>query len=340
MKIRLIGLCAALSVSACSADSGSEGSAESESAESAAPEKAINELTLENEHQVRFDLESPVPFQVVDSEPASEGPLQQARAALITGADDRLRSDAANYPYRAQAALRRTTMAINAYCTGFKITPRHILTAAHCMYWQGTWQTLTSTLRVVYFQNGDNTGTKYASSAIYVPQQWINSTPNAQATAPDWNFDYALITLPEPNNTNGWFDFQAETNTPSNLVATFSGYPGSTAQCKDPSNSICGGYQYRSTGTFDAIYSNLFVTRADWESGQSGGPLYYLPQGQTQYKAIGIISNERIPAAGQPFVVGTHGNRGLRITTAVQNDLCNKINVDRPSTLPTHFCYH
>ncbi|HEX5656121.1 MAG TPA: hypothetical protein VFX59_02955 [Polyangiales bacterium] len=84
----------------------------------------------------------------------------------------------------------------------------------------------------------------------------------------------------------------------------------------------------------------MFVTRADWESGQSGGPIYYLPQGQTQYKAIGIISNERIPASGQPFVVGTHGNRGLRITAAIQNEPCDKINNDRPSTLPSHFCYH
>jgi hypothetical protein len=147
-----------------------------------------NELSLDSEG-FEFDLDSPVPFQIVDEAIGDVGSTTQS---LITNPDDRVRVSTTNYPYRAHAALRRTSQATNAYCSGFKITPRHILTAAHCLYWAGVWQSYPETMRVVLRQDGTNTGTKYQPIRFWVPTGWMNSTP-LNDTNPDWNFDYALI---------------------------------------------------------------------------------------------------------------------------------------------------
>ncbi|MEY4509098.1 MAG: hypothetical protein RLZZ450_1220 [Pseudomonadota bacterium] len=275
---------------------------------------------------------------------------------VVIGTDDRTLVSAASstaYPWSAMAALRPTASVTWAHCSAFKVGPRHLLTAAHCIdYWfQGvkTTQTDVNSTRVVYGQFGSGNASanmpvkaKFGVAAIIIPSQW-NSTQGNYA------HDWALIRLNDSDSTAGWFDALARTDAqigattnrhavgfPLEHTASSSGgneYSGTLATCAASplANKHCGGYQYDAPVSSLNVGTTFLSVATDWDRGQSGGAVYATETNNSRKVLLGIISNSGT-INGQPT------NIAVRISFDIQSVMCTDIKNFPSTAYPAHAC--
>lgn len=216
---------------------------------------------------------------------------------LVHGTDDRVQvGNTHEYPWRTICHLRITTATGGTvYCSGSMIGPRTVLTNGHCVYQhdRGGW---ARQIEVTPGRNGPS-GKPFGSavsSHFITTKGWVNDK--------SWNYDYAVIILPESQplgRRTGWMGLaNLSALSLMGLRINNSGYPGDKPF----------GTQWWNANNILAVTSRRVYYRVDTANGQSGSPDWRY---RNNKRHIVAVHN----TGGNPF------NGGVRIVKAVFDNL-------------------
>eukprot|EP01026_Neomeris_dumetosa_P048750 TRINITY_DN4229_c0_g1_i10.p1 TRINITY_DN4229_c0_g1~~TRINITY_DN4229_c0_g1_i10.p1 ORF type:complete len:323 (-),score=35.41 TRINITY_DN4229_c0_g1_i10:428-1363(-) len=175
----------------------------------------------------------------------------------LIGEDNRVKVNVTNnFPFSAIGRLQ-------SGCTGIVVGPRHVLTAAHCIYSSDDW---IRELNFIPAQNGEQMPFgEVVWRSCQITREWFEDQSN-------FEFNFGLIFL-EKNigNQTGVWEVDAYCDGPQ-LSLNLIGYPTD----KKPDNtmwlSTCGNVQY-------SCDEQIFIHECDTYQGMSGAPMFvYRPK--------------------------------------------------------------
>ncbi|RPI64539.1 MAG: hypothetical protein EHM50_00500 [Lysobacterales bacterium] len=168
---------------------------------------------------------------------------------------------------------------IDVSCSGVKISERIIITAAHCLFENGSW---TDTRRFVPAADGVGMGT----GAISDPSPHGTDTSQWRYIRGPWedhewdNYDFGLMVLWNASSLRCWWWHAWEENVSGltgDTVFHF-GFPGETQDCSGAGSPMtdgdCWASIYGDGGDVVSEGGYRFYTTIDDQSGQSGAPVY------------------------------------------------------------------
>ncbi|HEX2572664.1 MAG TPA: trypsin-like serine protease [Polyangia bacterium] len=244
--------------------------------------------------------------------------------------DNRARFYGVNAPV---TAWERQRVSDFGGCTVTLIGPRHVITAAHCMYDPTKADPWTDDVSIRVARNGtswldsvliDNDNIPAGQVLWYwVPSGYINSQ--------DTQYDIGLIVTPKRigETTGGWMGWWVlDATTLAGQALWNVGYPGCVTTTADGTpridepNPCSENHLYGDVGTCSpANYSNLdadgwsrnFRHRCDASGGQSGSPIYLNYNG-TGWGVTGVHTTSLCGATASDTCSATDAVRPLRAT--------------------------
>ncbi len=249
--------------------------------------------------------------------------IQKERIRTDTSIDDRSRIAFSfflrTFPNRVIGALSGNGDTSMGGCTGAKVGPRHVLTAAHCV------MNSNGSITTSGWFNPGQTATNATNGSIRWQGVYLR----------DWrvsrDYDYALLYLSDTADvaSTGYMGM-AYWNSASGYdgrSATLRGYPcGPSRGCgsissqrcaaSPRSDKRCDGWMYTHTRTMDesTMSGNQLRIDNDGSSGQSGSPIYGSVNGQNGW-IFGVYWGSN----------SNDDNRGVRVRSSLANDICNWI---------------
>jgi glutamyl endopeptidase len=174
----------------------------------------------------------------------------------VIGPDGRVQESVpSSYPWGAIAHLSTN----QGGCTGFMLSRDVLVTAGHCVHWNGSWVT---SYTVTPGRTGNTAPFGSCSGGIndvWTTSNWINGYPS--------DHDYGLVKLTcDIGNSTGWFGWWY--NTGENLVDQYfyvEGYPGDKPF----------GTMWWDGDTAYSQTANKLWYWIDTAGGQSGSPVYH-----------------------------------------------------------------
>ena len=171
--------------------------------------------------------------------------------------------DPSVYPWRVNCKLWIVSNDTTYNGSAILIDPKHVLTAAHCVYNKDTDEWVDMIEVIPGFDEGNRPyGTAYSVGFLAWTAWVIND---------DWNWDMAVIELDRPIGAlTGWYGYTYNTNDNFYLTNTFrnAAYPA-----PPPFDRVRLAYRY---GPFDSLNANILYEHDTTSfGGMSGGGVYY-----------------------------------------------------------------
>ena len=229
---------------------------------------------------------------------------QHKTSAVLFGADQRIRvGDTTSAPFSFVTKIIIDFKDAYASCSGVMISPKHVLTAGHCVYSRYDGGFAISAMAVPGYQTGLAPFGAANVIDIQIPRAWRSGDPDS---------DIALLTLDASiGDLSGYVAIKA-LNAPIGKSISVVGYPGDLEQAEA---------QYADSGRVRAVLQSRLVYRLDTAVGESGAGLLFNSSSKLELTAVGIQDSSALDL-NDLYVVGVHsggsviGNQGVRITRA------------------------
>lgn len=217
--------------------------------------------------------EAPLLVQGVATPAGGGGDGGYGRESVI-GEDERSRvEDTGSPPWRMICALRISSDFGDFVGTGWLAGPRTVITAGHCVFDAAQMGGWAKSVTVIPGQNGaDKPFGEQVATRFFTSDAWKASQ--------DPDYDYAAIVLPDPlPDSHGWFGVGALSDAElRDHLVNVSGYPGDKG----------GDEQWWAKNRVKGLTDRRIFYDVDTMGGQSGGPVYIVPDAGHAPLVVGI----------------------------------------------------